>query len=147
MKRLLPLLLLFAGLAFAQSAHAQSDKDKDKKKKEQKDTTKTNTNRSAPAPGGGSGGTITIDEGGSSRPTKGRPQNGTATNGNSQGTSTEAKPKQEAQNSQKSTNPSEGAPAPIAIDEGGSQKVKHGNKRTSSDSATVAPAEGVARPQ
>lgn len=144
MKRFLTLLLLFAGLAFAQSAHAQSDKDK--KKKEQKDTTKTNTNRSAPAPGGGSG-TITIDEGGSSRPTKGRPQNGTATNGNSQGSSTEAKPKQEAQNSQKSTNPSEGAPAPIAIDEGGSQKVKHGNKRTSSDSATVAPAEGVARPQ
>ena len=148
MKRLLTILLIFAGIACSHSAMAQnSNTDKKKEAKKVDSTATQNSEKSSGAVKGNdeapSGGGITIDESGAPKPKK-----------NTQSTAAPAPtpdasaPKGEAKersSSQKSAEVEElDEASPIAIDDSGSPKVKKGKTTTdtpaNSDSIKVVPA-------
>jgi hypothetical protein len=122
MKRILTLLFMLGGLAFAVSAQAQTDGGKKPKKKDSTAKDSTSTQRGTSNNPSGGHGSITIDEGGQSRPTKGpkKPQ-GTATQSDSTSTAT---PKNEEQKSAERSVPAAPASAPMAIDEGGQSRPR-----------------------
>jgi hypothetical protein len=138
MKRILSLVLLLAGVVFAQSVFAQDGNDKDKKKKKKaKSEQRSTPPPPPPAPGAGSD-EITIDEGGQSKPNYDKkPAQGTNTPATDT-TKTKSKNPQGAAKSGSGNN----SAAPIAIDEGGDHQVREKNTATGahSDSTATAPA-------
>lgn len=147
MKRLLTIFFLLAGIAFAHSAYAQ---DGGKKKKKSKKSEQASPNREQPS-GSGAPDEIAIDEGGAPKVKK----TGTPTQSapSTAGDTIPKNKKAEQQTSERAAPaPPGGSPEPIAIDEGGTPKVKRpetagGSNPPSSDSVIKAPADLIGRPQ
>src|ERR1041385_8220378 len=148
MKRIISILFLISGIAFANSAFSQTSHPKKKSKKESGESASTQK-------GGGDasgGGSITVDEQGTPKvKTKStNVENPTTTPASDTAVKDEKKPGV----SNEKTDNDDDSPSPIAIDEGGLPKIK--SKPTSaenpnsstglgSDSTTIAPASGVER--
>jgi hypothetical protein len=150
MKRILTLFFLLAGIAFAHSAYAQ---DGGKKKKKSKKTEQSGTNREQPSGGGATGSApdeIAIDEGGTPKVKKSTTNSQSAPT--TAGDTIPKNKKADRETSERAPAPPAGSPEPIAIDEGGTPKVKKpatasGSNPSSSDSVIKAPAELIGRPQ
>ncbi|HLG03907.1 MAG TPA: hypothetical protein VI731_09955 [Bacteroidia bacterium] len=146
MKRLLTVLFILGGLAFANSAYAQAptEPEKKKEKKEQKDKKSTST--------GDLPDEIAIDEDGQSKPPPNAKKPGTTAD------STKVQPKNAAVSGPAPATQAPQAPpappsppAPIAIDEDGQSKPPASPiaipKPASPDSSKTAPANELIRPQ
>jgi hypothetical protein len=146
MKKLLSLLFILAGLAFAHSASAQTSSDTTKTKKGNKEAKKSGSGSTQP-------GGITIDEGGTPKVRGKKPATSTNNgNGAPAADSTKSAPKQQGSQSSQKTS---GQPAPgspdMAIDEGGTPKEKPSpviapQTGLSSDSSAIHNTSGLERP-